>query len=115
MSPPAEVEDILHRHPAIRQAVVVGVPDTRLMEVACAFVILNDGQVANEDGLLAWAREHMASFKAPRYVRIVESFELIGMTAKLEDPEGPIAQACFRVVGFGVMQSEAGDLIGNST
>ncbi len=72
---PAEVEDMLHRHPAIRQAVVVGVPDPRLMEVPCAFVVLNEGAAATEDELIAWARDRMAGFKLPRYLRIVDGFE----------------------------------------
>lgn len=85
---PAEIEDTLHRHPAIRQAVVVGVPDRRLMEVPCAFVILNDTAAANADDILAWSREHMASFKVPRHLRIVDGFEQIGMTAssKIQRP-----------------------------
>lgn len=78
---PAEIEDILHRHPAIRQAVVVGVPDPRLMEVACAFVVLNDGQAADGAAIIAWSREHMAGYKVPRHVQIVDGFERIGMTA----------------------------------
>ncbi len=72
---PAEVEDALHRHPGIRQAAVVGVPDDRLLEVPFAFVVLNEGAAVTEAELLAWARERMAGFKAPRYFRIVEGFE----------------------------------------
>ncbi|MFE5159456.1 AMP-binding protein [Streptomyces sp. NPDC056697] len=78
---PAEVEDILHRHPDIRQSAVVGVPDGRLGEVPFAFVILNDGCWADPDELLAWSRDHMAGFKAPRYLVVVQDFEKIGMTA----------------------------------
>ena len=80
---PAEIENILNRHPAIRQAVVVGVPDPRLIEVPCAFVILNDGHPPETAPatILQWSRTAMASFKSPRYIQIVESFEHIGMTA----------------------------------
>ena len=97
---PAEVEDILHRHPAIRQAVVVGVPDARLMEVACAFVILNEGQMAVEDSLLEWARQHMASFKAPRYVRVVDGFESIGMTASSKIQKAQLRKHAVALLGL---------------
>ncbi|MFC6882257.1 MULTISPECIES: AMP-binding protein [Actinomadura] len=78
---PAEVEDVLHRHPEIRQAAVVGVPDARLMEVPFAFVVLGEGCRADPEEILGWARERLAGFKAPRHLRVVEGFEEIGMTA----------------------------------
>ncbi|MCX4791784.1 AMP-binding protein [Streptomyces sp. NBC_01221] len=77
---PADVEDTLHRHPRIRQAVVVGVPDKRLVEVPFAFVVLTEPGTT-EDELIAWARTRMAGFKVPRHLRIVDGFEDIGMTA----------------------------------
>lgn len=77
---PAEVEDVLHRHPAIRQAQVVGVPHERLGEVGAAFIVLNAGCAASEDEVIAWCRERCANFRVPRYVRIIDSFEPIGMT-----------------------------------
>jgi fatty-acyl-CoA synthase len=98
---PAEVEDILHRHPAIRQAVVVGVPDPRLMEVPYAFVVLNEGAVATEAELLAWARDRMAGFKAPRHLRLVEGFESIGMTASAKVQRGPLARHAVQLLGLG--------------
>ncbi|TPN85611.1 AMP-binding protein [Mesorhizobium sp. CU2] len=78
---PADVENALHRHPAIRQAAVVGVPEERLVEVPAAFVILNDGHAADAEEIKAWAKSEMAGFKVPRHVWIVDSFEAIGMTA----------------------------------
>ncbi|GAA4496318.1 AMP-binding protein [Actinoallomurus oryzae] len=78
---PADVEDTLHRHPRVRQAAVVGVPDERLIEVPFAFVVLTEPGAATEPELLGWARDHMAGFKVPRHLRIVEGFEHIGMTA----------------------------------
>jgi fatty-acyl-CoA synthase len=77
---PAEVEDVLHRHPAIKQAQVIGVPDPRLIEVPAAYVILKEGERAAPDEIIAWSKSRLANFRVPRYVRIVESFEHIGMT-----------------------------------
>ena len=98
---PSEVEDILHRHPAIRQAVVVGVPDPRLMEVPCAFVVLKDGADATEAELLAWAKDRMAGYKLPRYLRLVEGFEEIGMTASAKVQRKPLAAHATRLLGLG--------------
>lgn len=77
---PSEVEEVLHRHPAVKQAQVIGVPDPRLVEVPAAYVILKDGAAATPDDLIAWSRERMANFRVPRHVKIVESFDAIGMT-----------------------------------
>ncbi len=98
---PSEVEDMLHRHPAIRQAVVVGVPDPRLMEVPCAFVILNDGVVATETDLLAWAKDRMAGFKLPRHLILVDGFEAIGMTASAKVQRKPLAAHAVKLLGLG--------------
>jgi fatty-acyl-CoA synthase len=78
---PAEVEEVLLAHPAVETAQVVGVPDARLGEVACAYVTLKAGFELSEDGLKAWAKERCANFRVPRYLRIVADFEAIGMTA----------------------------------
>src|SRR6195952_138822 len=77
---PAEVEDVLHRHPAIKQAQVIGVPDPRLIEVPAAYVILREGATATPEEIIAWSRERLANFRVPRYVKIIESFENYGMT-----------------------------------
>lgn len=97
---PAEVEDMLHRHPAIRQAVVVGIPDPRLVEVVCAFVILNEGAACDPEALIAWSRERMAGFKVPRYVQVVESFEAIGMTASSKIQKRYLAEHAIRLLGL---------------
>ncbi|MGG5817374.1 AMP-binding protein [Falsiroseomonas sp. HW251] len=97
---PAEIEDILHRHPAIKQAVIVGVPDPRLMEVPCAFVVLNEGAAATEDELIGWAKQHMAGFKVPRYVRLVAGFDDIGMTASSKIQKKQLAAHAVKILGL---------------
>lgn len=77
---PAEVEDVLHKHPKIKQAQVIGVPDPRLVEVPAAYVILKAGETATPEELIAWSKERLANFRVPRYLKIVEDFEKIGMT-----------------------------------
>ena len=67
-----EVEGVLMRHPAVREIAVVGVPDERWGETPHAFVVLNDGAACTADDIVAYARDHMAHFKAPRKVSFVE-------------------------------------------
>ncbi|MCR6484874.1 AMP-binding protein [Amycolatopsis sp. OK19-0408] len=95
---PADIEDTLHRHPLVRQAAVVGVPDTRLVEVPFAFVVLTEPSVT-EDELLAWARARMAGFKVPRHLRIVEGFEGIGMTASSKVQKNRLAAHARTLLG----------------
>jgi fatty-acyl-CoA synthase len=78
---PAEVEEVLLAHPAVETAQVIGVPDARLGEVPCAYVTLKAGRAASEAELVAWAKARCANFRVPRYLRIVQDFEAIGMTA----------------------------------
>lgn len=78
---PADVETVLQAHPAVHLAKVVGVPDPRLTEVVAAYVQRKDGMRATPEELIAWCKERCAGFKVPRYVRFVENFDAIGMTA----------------------------------
>ncbi|HEY3481634.1 MAG TPA: AMP-binding protein, partial [Streptomyces sp.] len=95
---PADIEDTLHRHPLVRQAAGVGVPDARLVEVPFAFVVLTEPGVS-EDELLAWARERMAGFKVPRHLRVIEGFEGIGMTASSKVQKNRLAAHARSLLG----------------
>jgi fatty-acyl-CoA synthase len=66
-----EVEGTLLRHPAVEEAAIVGLPDERWGETPQAFVVLRDGQTATEYEIIAFARERLAHFKAPRGVTFV--------------------------------------------
>jgi len=78
---PADVEGVLNAHPAVKLAKVVGVPDSRLVEVVAAYVQKKEGASATPEELIAWCKERCAGFKVPRYVRFVDNFDAIGMTA----------------------------------
>ncbi|HUJ64370.1 MAG TPA: fatty acid--CoA ligase family protein, partial [Acidimicrobiales bacterium] len=73
---PAEIENALLRHPDIRQAAVIGIPDARLGEVGMAFVVLSPGAAATSPDIISWAREQMANYKVPRAVEIVDALPL---------------------------------------
>jgi fatty-acyl-CoA synthase len=78
---PAEVEEVLLSHPAVETAQVIGVPDARLGEVGCAYVSLKSGHRASEEEILSFMKRKCANFRVPRYLRVVQDFEAIGMTA----------------------------------
>jgi acyl-CoA synthetase (AMP-forming)/AMP-acid ligase II len=73
---PAEIERLLLTHPDVAQAAVIGVPDERMGEVGMAFVVPTGGTSPDPDAIVAWARERMAGFKAPRHVRIVDALPM---------------------------------------
>jgi acyl-CoA synthetase (AMP-forming)/AMP-acid ligase II len=80
---PAEVEDLLRGHPDIRDAAVIGIPDPRLGEVGMAFVVLRSGATATPQELIAWSREQMANYKAPRVIDIIDELP-VNATGKVE-------------------------------
>jgi len=63
-----EVEDVLHKHPAVLFAAVVAKPDSKWGEVPCAFVELKDNARATEAEIIAFCRAHMPGFKTPKAV-----------------------------------------------
>jgi acyl-CoA synthetase (AMP-forming)/AMP-acid ligase II len=69
---PAEIENALVRHPAVRQAAVIGIPDGRLGEVGMAFVVVADDDAVTPEDVIAWSRDQMANYKVPRVVEIVD-------------------------------------------
>ncbi|MCA9706916.1 MAG: benzoate-CoA ligase family protein [Myxococcales bacterium] len=73
---PVEVENCLLGHPAVHEAGVVGYRDEAGLEKAMAFVELARGQARREgleEEIMAYAREHIAAFKAPRRIQIVDA------------------------------------------
>lgn len=65
---PAEVEQVMARHPDVSEVAVVGVADDRLGEVAKAYVIMKHDRHPTSDELIGWCRERLANFKVPRSV-----------------------------------------------
>jgi long-chain acyl-CoA synthetase len=77
---PREVEEVLYEHPAVKEAVVAGVPDAYRGETVKAYIVLKEGATATADEIIAFCRERLAGFKAPRMVEFRESLpkSLIG-------------------------------------
>jgi HIP---CoA ligase len=68
---PAEVEQLVARHPKVSEAAAVGVPDDRLGEVCRVYVIPRPGAVIEPAEIIAFCRERLAHFKVPREVMVV--------------------------------------------
>ncbi|MFG3508400.1 AMP-binding protein [Streptomyces sp. NPDC047821] len=69
---PREVEDVLHTHPAVREAAVVGVPDAYRGETVKAYVSLRPGTSVGPGELSAYCEERLAAYKYPREVEVLE-------------------------------------------
>lgn len=70
---PAEIEQVLARLDGVADAAVIGVPDERLGEVGRAYLVTRPGAQLDEQSVIAYTREHLANFKAPRSVRFVDA------------------------------------------
>ncbi len=70
---PREIEEVLNRHPAVKDSGVVGKMDPMRGEVPVAFVELNEGQGVDAKAIIVWCRQSLAGYKAPDEVRFVES------------------------------------------
>ncbi|MGB3865972.1 MAG: AMP-binding protein [Xanthobacteraceae bacterium] len=84
---PREVEDALAAHPAVREVVVVGIPDDKWGEAVAAFVALRPGESADDAALMAFARERLAGYKVPKSVHFID-----------EVPKSPVGKLLRRAV-----------------
>jgi acyl-CoA synthetase (AMP-forming)/AMP-acid ligase II len=73
---PAEIENLMLGCDEIAQTAVIGVPDERMGEVARAFVVPARDARPTPESIIAWCREHMANYKVPRSVEIVDSLPM---------------------------------------
>ena len=79
---PREIDEVLFRHPAVAAAATIGVPDPLYGEEVAAFVVLREDGRASEDELIQYCLKHLADYKSPKTIRIVESIPK-GPTGKL--------------------------------
>lgn len=93
---PREVEEVLYRHPAIKECAVVGAPDALRGEVARAVVVLQPDADLTSEALEAYCRDHMAAYKVPREIEF---------TAEL--PKSATGKILKRVLRTGARPAEA--------
>jgi fatty-acyl-CoA synthase len=70
---PAEVESAIFGHPAVQEVAVIGIPDQKWGETVKAVVVAKPGMRIEEADIIAWARDRIAAFKAPRSVDVIEA------------------------------------------
>jgi fatty-acyl-CoA synthase len=75
---PAEVESSLYKHPAIQEAVIIGVPDQRSGEAAKAMIVLREGEEITEEEIVEWSKGQMAAYKYPRSVEFIDELPKSG-------------------------------------
>lgn len=80
---PREVEEFLYAHPKVRDVQVVGIPDAKLGEELCAWIIAREGETPTEAEIIDYCRGKIAHYKIPRYVRFVPSFPMT-VTGKIQ-------------------------------
>jgi len=76
---PREVEEVLFEHPAIKEAVVIGLPDPYRGETVKACIVLHPAPVVTVEEIIAWCRERMAPYKLPRIIEFYDSLPKSGV------------------------------------
>lgn len=97
---PADIEDVLNGHPKVRQAQVFALPDPRLIEVPGAYVVPREGETLTAEELAEWARDRLAGFKMPKHVAVIESFDIIGLTASAKVPKRLLIEHALKRFGL---------------
>ncbi len=68
---PAEVESAIYGHPAVQEVAVFGIPDDKWGETVKAVVVPKPGMTVEEGDIIAWTRDRIAAFKAPRSIDVI--------------------------------------------
>ncbi len=80
---PREIEEYLYTHPSIEDAQVIGVPSKKYGEEVMAWLKLKEGESLTDEALTAFCKDNIASFKIPRYWKIVDAFPMT-VTGKIQ-------------------------------
>jgi long-chain acyl-CoA synthetase len=70
---PREVEEVIYQHPQVAEAAVIGVPHPYRGETVKAFIVPRSGEELNDEEIIAFCRERLAAYKAPRLIEFRDS------------------------------------------
>jgi long-chain acyl-CoA synthetase len=73
---PREVEELLHTHPAVMEAAVIGIPAPKRGESPMAFIIPRPGKKVTEEELIQFCKDNLANYQVIKAVKFVEEFPL---------------------------------------
>jgi fatty-acyl-CoA synthase len=76
---PAEIENVLYKHPAVHMCAVIGIPHEKWGEVGKACVVLKPETTATADELIEHLRDHLARYKVPKSIEIMDALPISGM------------------------------------
>ncbi|MGH7453320.1 MAG: AMP-binding protein, partial [bacterium] len=95
---PREVEEVLYKHPKVREAAVIGVQDPYRGETVKAFIVLRDGETATEEEIIAYCKQELARYKVPKLVEFRKELpkSLIGKVLRRVLMEEEKAKTCIR-------------------
>jgi long-chain acyl-CoA synthetase len=83
---PADVENVLFEHPAVKEAAVIGVPHEYRGETVKAFIVLKEGESATEEEIMTFCQEQMAAYRVPRIIEFRDDLpkSMIGKVLRRE-------------------------------
>lgn len=68
----AEIEDVLYRHPDVKEVSIIGIPDPKFIEAVCAVIVKKEGSNLTEEEVIDFCKEYLASYKKPKEVKFVD-------------------------------------------
>jgi long-chain acyl-CoA synthetase len=88
---PREIDEVLYKHPKVRDAATIGVPHPTYGEDVKSFVVVKEGERLSADDVIRWCREHLADYKCPKAVAFVEEIP--------KGPSGKLLRRALRALG----------------
>ncbi len=106
---PREIEEVLHSHPKVLEATVIGVPDPTRGEVPKAFVVPKEGEGIDPGEIVDFCQNNLAAYKAPRLVEVVDFLpkNLSGKVLKKELRDGYVDDRLITKEGEGKEKTES--------
>jgi long-chain acyl-CoA synthetase len=100
---PREIDEVLFKHPKIFASCTVGIPDSRLGEVAMSFIVLKPNEVLKADEILAYCRKNLTAYKVPRLISFIKQIPL----TKANKPDKELLKKTARDMALKTLYNES--------